>query len=493
MTKLQLPKITFNRADYWKVGPVYVWKWLALTAIVSLSILVLSVFGLPSLPRPNRSPPSYRFDDPKLNNLTGLVCVLDANGVVRYQGQVKGGCYTGSGKVYDAQGQLIYDGPLQDGVYEGADAKVYQDGGLIYVGEMAQNHYEGQGRRTRGNLISEGTFSNGMLEGEGKEYAGETLLREGTFSKDLLNGEGKEYQDGTLVREGVFSDGLLNGEGMRYTGNQALWYDGEFQRGLYHGQGKLYDTQSGVLVYEGQFSRGKAMGQGKLFHPSGQLLYEGTVYDSRPRADAFLGLSLTQVEAAFSEHWLLYTFDDVTAFVYPYFQLMFITHNPANLISPSEQEAQTQREREELLDALSASAQSEEEVVAEGADDGFQSFTWDMVLAPDTVKDDLVIDEVLSWEATLPGTAQPETEIPSGVRPTDWRERFSDYAVEGNLWKTGGIQTGPFVYEFLTPTKEGETVNYYLAQQDGVQTTTVRRKDKDGTVWYQSAVRTDKT
>ena len=72
---------------------------------------------------------------------------------------------------------------------------------------------------------------------------------------------------------------------------------------------------------------GEARGLGRIYHPSGQLLYEGQIYDEQPRADAFLDLSLAEVEEAFKEHWLLYTCDGVTAFVYPYFRLMFVTED----------------------------------------------------------------------------------------------------------------------------------------------------------------------
>lgn len=463
MAKLQLPKIERTRKDYWKVGPVYVWKWIVLTVLAGISVLVIARFGLPDFSPSSHVPPSYYYNDPKLAKTAGVVRILDENNVKRYEGEVAAGSYTGHGKVYDADGCLVYDGPLADGVYEGADAKVYRDGNLVYAGEMAQNLYEGQGRRNnwKSGTVSEGQFSKGLLEGEGQEfYQDGTLLRSGTFSADLLNGSGMEYgRNGYLLREGDFVNGLLHGQGIQYTEDGKLRYEGEFQRGVYHGQGKLYDPLLDAMTYEGTFKEGRAIGQGQIFHPSGQVLYEGMVFDGQPRADAFLGLSLAEVESAFAEHWLLYSGDNVTAFVYPYFQLMFITEDTVELRTLSAEEA----------DAAPNKA-----------------------LSPDTVKADLVICEVLSFGGPLPGTAQPQEDAPADRHQLGWREQFSGYAAGMPAEDVTVVQTGPFVYEFLA---ESQTtvpfVEEHLAAGGGVQTMTVWREDKESSLWYQSAVRED--
>ena len=315
--------------DYWHIGPVYIRKGLFLVLLGAAALLILGIFGLPlSWLNPlSPLPPLYRYNDPALRTLSGTVRIADDAGRVRYIGEVAQGTYTGTGKVYDESGQLCYEGPLVNGVYEGSGAKVYSDGQLIYSGDMVNNQYEGQGRRIdlETGVVSEGQFSRGMLEGEGVQYdADGNLLREGTFSQDLLNGPGKEYSsNGTLLREGTFVQGLLHGDGMEYTQSGLLRYQGQFQRGVYHGSGQLYDTGTQSLLYRGEFVQGIAKGQGQIYHPSGQLLYTGEVYDVQPRADAFLSLSLTEVEQAFSQHWQAYVYGNVTAFVYPYFHLMF--------------------------------------------------------------------------------------------------------------------------------------------------------------------------
>lgn len=448
---------SWGPGDYWHIGPVYVRKQLALLAAILLSAAILLKFGLPSLPAKTGETqfPAYRYNDPELAGISGAVRVLDGENRVRYLGEVAAGAYTGRGTVWSASGELLYDGPLIDGVYQGADAKVYRSGFLVYTGEMAGNHYEGQGRRVdpETGAVSQGQFSRGLLEGQAQElYADGSLLREGTFSRDLLEGAGAEYsQEGVLLREGVFSAGLLHGEGREYTPGGALRYEGQFWRGLYHGQGVLYDTLLGVPRVSGSFAYGRLTGQGTIYHPSGQPLYTGQVCGDRPRADAFLGLSLAEVEAAFAPHWLLYSCEGVTAFVYPYFQLMFITESPVELISQA------------------AGCQEE-------------------LLSPDTDKQSVVITQVLSYGQTLPCVAQPEEDYVSGRHRLGWREWFSDFA-SGELTKGVFVRrSGQFVWRFTWLAAEDPVlIDEFLAQQAGVETMTARREDKDMSLWYQTA------
>lgn len=457
-------KLSLGPGDYWHIGPLYIWKWLVLAVLGSASLIVLGMFGLPDgLFRPlSTLPPLYRYDDPVLRAVSGVVRIEDAAGRVRYVGEVVQGACTGMGKLYDTDGRLCYDGPLVDGICEGTDARVYSAGQLIYRGDMVDGLYEGQGRRTdpETGVVSEGQFVRGRLEGEGREYdADGALLREGTFARDLLNGEGREYApSGGLLREGTFSDGLLYGTGREYTQSGTLVYEGEFRRGVRQGTGKLYHTQYRTLSYEGEFVDGEPMGRGKLYHPSGQLLYEGEVCSASPRADAFLSLSLAEVEQAFTQHWQIYTWENVTAFVYPYFQLMFLTESPVAFTSAAEE---TEGER------------------------GAES------LSPDIDHGSIVITQVLSYGRALPGVPQPETGQSSGTHKSGWREWFSEYALGGSPEGLKGvvvIQTGPFVYRFLALDAAGEAqVNETLAVDALLETVTAWKEEKDWTVWYQTA------
>ena len=484
--------------DYWKLGPVYVWKWLALLLLAAACILILILFGLPRglFPSGEAGPPAYRYDDGALASVSGTVRILDGRGNLRYEGEVSSGACTGTGRIYDEAGRLVYEGPLAEGVCAGPGGKVYAGGLLVYEGDMADNRYQGEGRRTAPGtgIVSEGSFSAGVFQGEGREfYPDGALLREGTFARELLNGPGREYgRDGKLLREGTFSDGLLHGTGTQYAPGGALLYEGEFRFGLYHGQGRLYDGLRQVLVYEGEFLRGRALGTGRTFHPGGQLLYEGPVYDGQPRAAAFLGLSLAEVEAAFKEHWLLYAWDGAAAFVYPYFQLMFVTETPVPLVSRGAQSEQSRRERQELLDALRPPEDGgEEEPGPEAVPAPLRDYG-DDALFSDARHGDILIGEVLSYGAPLPGAPQPEAGDAAGQHEAGWREWFCRYASGESPRSAAVRRTGPFVFAFTeSEPREASPLGHVLALEGGVQTMTVRREAKDEALWYQSAVRKD--
>lgn len=485
-----LPKRPLTEKDYWHIGPVYVRKWMLLGLLAALSVLILAVFGPPTaLFSPlNQEPPSFRFNDPKLALQSREVRILDDRGVMRYEGEVEQGACTGRGKVYDSSGQLVYYGPLVDGRYEGEDALVYRDGFPVYAGEMVNNLYEGQGRRTDpiSGIVSEGEFSQGMLSGEGREYyADGALLRVGRFSRDLLEGEGAEYtQEGTLLREGMFSAGVLHGAGSQYNRDGALVYEGEFRRGRYHGQGRLYSALYRTLSYEGEFAYGRPIGLGRIYHPSGQLLYEGRVYDSLPRADAFLGLSLEDVEAAFTEHWLLFSCGEVTGFVYPTFRLIFVTESPVSIVSA------VQGEENGLSQAAWDEEAAEESAVVPIIPQSPTGGGGDEVFSPKADKKDIIICEALSYGQSLPGVAQPELDIPSGTRAYGWREWFSVQASNETPEGAAVRKTGQFVFRFAPNAQfVTEPVAYYLLTEAGVVSTSVLRENKDSSLWYQSARR----
>ena len=62
------------------------------------------------------------------------------------------------------------------------------------------------------------------------------------------------YNSGKLKYEGQFQDGKYHGEGKLYDESDKLRYQGQFQDGNYHGEGKLYDDEG--VFYEGTFQYG---------------------------------------------------------------------------------------------------------------------------------------------------------------------------------------------------------------------------------------------
>lgn len=495
-----------HRKAYWRVGPVYVRRELLLLALAAVSAAVLAVVGLPLSPPPplDGGPPVYRYDDGRLAEASGVVQILDSQGRVRYEGEVAQGVCTGRGRVFDEGGQLVYDGPLLNGVYEGTGAQVYQSGALVYEGEMSGGLCHGQGRRTNpvSGVVSEGQFVRGALEGQGREYsAGGALLREGTFTQDRLDGQGVEYgPKGLPLREGAFSAGLLHGQGTEYTPGGAVRYEGQFRRGEYHGQGTLYDLTGSFPHYQGSFVRGTPMGRGTIFHASGQPLYTGQVHGESPRADAFLGLSLADVEDAFAIHWTLYSCGGITAFVYPDFQLMFITESPVELASPAEAAQREEQQRQELLDALSAGAgavSSPQKDAGESAPAPWsrdvpnspapEELPADEALSPNTDKAAVIITQALSYGRPLPGLAQPDPAAPSGRHAAGWREWFSTCAMGREPQGARARQTGPLAVRFFPQSgEESGQIDEFWAQDAGLEILSAWQEGKGMSLWYQT-------
>lgn len=449
-------KRQWSRKDYWHVGPVFIRKPWFLMLVIAGAAAVLALFGLPfSFFTPgDTGPPTYWYGDKALQEVSGRVRIVDSAGVLRYEGDVVNGVYSGQGAVYDSLGRLVYVGPLEDGFFQGDDGALYREGKLYYKGQMAGNRCEGLGQMFHpdtGRCVAEGTFLDGKLEGTGKEYTSDgSLLREGTFAAGLLEGQGREYSTtGVLLREGTFSAGLLHGQGTQWTEEGAMLYQGAFSHGVYQGEGILYDPQTGSIRYSGSFRNGQPMGYGTLYHTSGQALYTGQVWQDRPRGDAFLGLSLAELEEAFAEHWVLYIGEDEAAFVYPTFGLMFFTDCPITLVTAEGQ-------GEELSPALSPK--------------------------------DLVINEVLSYGDLLPGVPQPDTSQTVDPQPVDWRDWFSSYAL-GRTASPKVEQTGPFVYRFTRPEQGIGARPAWTASGSGLGTLLVLDGGKDGTVLWQSAWR----
>lgn len=103
----QQEKTRWSPRDYCRVGPVYIRKNLLLAGAAAASLAVLGVLGPPRLVWRHQTaqPPVYSFDDPALQLVTGRVQITDADGRVRYVGEVDRGRYAGQGWIHDASGQ----------------------------------------------------------------------------------------------------------------------------------------------------------------------------------------------------------------------------------------------------------------------------------------------------------------------------------------------------------------------------------------------------
>mmetsp|Transcript_8477 Transcript_8477/g.24350 ORF Transcript_8477/g.24350 Transcript_8477/m.24350 type:complete len:317 (-) Transcript_8477:237-1187(-) len=99
-------------------------------------------------------------------------------------------------------------------------------------------------------------------------YRGQVHLETGQF-----NGHGTYISSETTVT-GMWVDGQLHGYA-RQTWQDGRLYEGEFRRGMFHGNGRMvWNHPRGRMVYEGEYFEDKKHGHGKFTWPSGRS-YEG--------------------------------------------------------------------------------------------------------------------------------------------------------------------------------------------------------------------------
>lgn len=96
------------------------------------------------------------------------------------------------------------------------------------------------------------------------KYEGETMSRRSNeCKKPFPHGKGKLVDaEGNVVYEGDFLYGIMDGYGIYYglnTNNvRCKFYEGQFKYGKYNGKGKLFD-EFGKCVYSGIFRRGEPL------------------------------------------------------------------------------------------------------------------------------------------------------------------------------------------------------------------------------------------
>lgn len=99
--------------------------------------------------------------------------MIDANGTIRYRGEIENEIQNGSGTAYDASGNVLYVGMRHDGEAEWEGILYYSlNNTIAYEGEREDGQPEWEGKRfyTNGKVAFEGNFNNGNPSGEGKLY-----------------------------------------------------------------------------------------------------------------------------------------------------------------------------------------------------------------------------------------------------------------------------------------------------------------------------------
>ncbi|MDL2232096.1 hypothetical protein LJC63_00760 [Ruminococcaceae bacterium OttesenSCG-928-L11] len=268
-----------SREDYVSIGRFWVYRKLFYFLILAVCAAVFIYFAAFAT-KPEATPVSmtdvqttitYDYDDIQVREFSGIANIRAENGVIVYTGELSSGVCKGLGALYNKERTLLYEG------------------------EFANNKYNGEGTR---------------YEPSGK------VLYQGGFSDNLYHGQGKLHKDGKLVYDGTFKNGKFDGEGRYYGENGLLQYSGQFSEDRYHGEGTRYHSD-GTKWYKGEFFEGEFQGEGSLYSSNGRLLYTGPMYGGEIDYRAFVGATLQDVEAAFSETPRIYYQEDGNScFVY---------------------------------------------------------------------------------------------------------------------------------------------------------------------------------
>lgn len=145
------------------------------------------------------------------------------------------------------------------------------DGGIL------PNYYQSRNNRA---VKNEGiAISGNILNGKGKkrytqktEFADVNWVYEGDFVEGYENFMGNLYDaQGNLVYVGQWDKGLYVGNG-RLSNMDGTFYEGRFLDGKFHGEGNLFDKE-GYLFYSGAFEKGEKNGIGRFFYKDGATYY----------------------------------------------------------------------------------------------------------------------------------------------------------------------------------------------------------------------------
>ena len=213
----------------------------------------------------------------------------------KFEGEYLNGVRHGKGKEYDIYCRLIFEGEYIDGKRWRGKLKKFSD-------DCSYKHI----------IKFEGEYSNGEINGKGKEYYSEGELKfEGEYLNGkkwngifynkysnkrfiLKNGQGfiKEYyENGRLKFEGEYFNGERYGKGKEYDYDGKLTFDGDYLNGK-RWNGKIYENNMifpltegngyikifdhhGELEFEGEYSNGEINGKGKEYDKYNNLIFEG--------------------------------------------------------------------------------------------------------------------------------------------------------------------------------------------------------------------------
>jgi len=171
-----------------------------------------------------------------------------------FEGKYLNGKRNGNGKEFSYNGKLTFDGEYLNGKRSGKGKEFSYKGKLKYEGKYLNGKKEGKG-------IEFGYDGKSKFEGEfkdGKKWSGKGYDDKNNIIYEIKNGLEyiKEFGIlGRLIYEGEYSNGQINGKGKEYDQEGNLEYEGEYKNGIRNGIGKEYYQDN--LLFEGQYLDGK--------------------------------------------------------------------------------------------------------------------------------------------------------------------------------------------------------------------------------------------
>ena len=219
--------------------------------------------------------------------------------VILFEGEYLNGKRHGEGKEYDNCRNMIFEGEYKNN--KKWNGKGYKEKELLYELKDGKGIFKEKLFFDK-NILLEGEYINGELNGKCKEYFDDGIL---LFEGEYLNGKkwnGKGYdRKGNVVYE------LNNGKGyVKHYCRRAkcLDFEGDFLNGEKNGYFK--DYSEGKLIFEGEYKEGKKNGKGKKYnYQTGELIFEGEyLYDWKIKGKEYIKGKLGyEGEYLFNQKW----------------------------------------------------------------------------------------------------------------------------------------------------------------------------------------------
>ena len=196
---------------------------------------------------------------------------------------------SGSGKMFLIKEKVYIIGNWENGIFN--KGKVYYPN-IIYEGEISNNIFNGKGilKYNNGEIIYEGNWKNGNLEGNGKMIFKDKKVYNGNFENGEINGKGEMIFDNGIYYKGDFINGKFNGNGLLKNINNQWEYNGNFQNDKFNGKGKFIFNNGDS--YEGNYLNNEKNGEGNYIFKKGYF-FKGIWKNNIPEEGYFIINNIT--------------------------------------------------------------------------------------------------------------------------------------------------------------------------------------------------------